>query len=259
MRHARRSRILALTVSAFFCTLGLGSAQAQLFTGKKEIERQTRVQWLTMKRGLPIVPSDRVQGYVRCVAYNIIDVLPEEFQDLNWEIIVFDDDAANAMVLPGGKVAVFSGILDVADTPDALAAVLGHEAAHLTQNHVMERARRASRTDLLVLLGNAATGLGGVLQGAAQLGVMLPYAREQESEADIVGMEYMAKAGYDPRQTLYLWRNMAAHEGDRRPAEFVSTHPLPDTRMADLARNLAPALVEYNEAREAGVRPQCYP
>jgi predicted Zn-dependent protease len=87
----------------------------------------------------------------------------------------------------------------------------------------------------------------------------LPYQREQESEADLVGMNYMAVAGYDPRATLYLWRNMAEREREqgRRQAEFMSTHPLPDVRMADLAGNLAPALGTYNAAREAGRRPVC--
>ena len=95
-----------------------------------------------------------------------------------------------------------------------------------------------------------------MIGAGAQIGLMLPYQRGQESEADLVGMTYMAKAGYDPRATLYLWRNMADQD-DNRPSEWVSTHPSPDTRMADLARNLAPALVEYNAAIEAGRRPNC--
>lgn len=257
MRHPIRSRILAPFAAAVACVLAANVAQGQLFVSKKEIERQTRVEWLTMKRSLPQHPSERVQRYVACVAYDIINVLGEDYQNLDWEVIVFDDEMANASVLPGGKIAVFSGILEVADTPESLAAVIGHEAAHLTQNHVLERARRASRTDALVLLGNAATGLGGLIQQGAMLELMLPYQREQESEADLVGMTYMAKAGYDPRATLYLWRNMRNRDGGRQTPEFLSTHPAPDTRMHDLASNLAPALIEYNTAREAGVRPSC--
>jgi predicted Zn-dependent protease len=237
------------------CVLA-GTAHAQLFMTKKEIERQTRVQWLTMKRSLPIHPSKRYQRYAYCVAHQIINVLDDDFQALDWEVIVFDDPAANASVLPGGKIAVYSGIFDVADTPAALAAVLGHETAHLTQNHVIERVRANSGTNALVILGNAATGLGGMIGAGTELGLMLPYQRKQESEADLVGMHYMAEAGYDPRATLYLWRNMADRD-ETRPSEFVSTHPSPDTRMADLASNLAPALIEYNAAVEAGVRPNC--
>lgn len=253
-----RSTLGTLTLGCLAGLVMVEAAHAQLFVSKKEIERQTRVQWLTMKRSVPIHPSRRLQNYVSCVAYQIIGTLDEEYQALDWEVIVFDDPTANASVLPGGKIAVNSGILEVADTPAALAAVIGHETAHLTQDHVHERVRAASRTNALVLLGNAATGLGGMIGAGAQLGLMLPYQRGQESEADLVGMSYMAKAGYDPRATLYLWRNMAAQD-DRRPAEFVSTHPAPDTRMSDLASNLAPALVEYNAALESGVRPNCSP
>jgi predicted Zn-dependent protease len=261
MRNSSTLRRIPVSslLAAAAALIGLSTADAQLFVGKKEIERQTRVEWLSMKRGLPIHPSERLQAYVACVAYDIIDVLAPEYQNLDWEVVVFDDEMANASVLPGGKIAVFSGILDVADTPASLAAVLGHEAAHLTQDHVTERLRRAQRTNALVLLGNAATGLGGIIGGTAQIMLTLPYQREQESEADLVGMNYMAEAGYDPRATLYLWRNMAEREREqgRRQAEFMSTHPLPDVRMADLAGNLAPALGTYNAAREAGRRPVC--
>ena len=234
----------------------LKAAQAQLIVTKKEVERQSRVQWMTMKRSVPIHPSQRLQAYAQCVAYRIIDVLEDEHQGLDWEVIVFDDDSANASVLPGGKISIYSGILEVADTPAALAAVLGHEVAHLTENHVIQRVRANSGSNVLGILGSAA-GLGGLVAQGAQIGLMLPYQRGQESESDLVGMHYMAQAGYDPRATLYLWKNMQENQSGRVP-EFLSTHPSPDARMTELARNLVPALIEYNAAQEAGVRPDCY-
>ena len=258
MRYFTYTKIGTAAIAALTSFLIVNAANAALFVSKKEILRQTRVEWLTMKKSLPIHPSERVQSYVGCIAYRIIETLDEEYRNLDWEVIVFDDDMANASVLPSGKIAVFSGILEVADTPDALAAVIGHETAHLTEDHVMQRAKANSRTDALVLLANAATGLGGMIREGTQIGLMLPYQRDQESEADIVGMQYMAKAGYDPRATLYLWKNMNERQGNRRPSEFVSTHPSPDTRMADLARNMTPALIEYNNALEAGLDPGCY-
>jgi predicted Zn-dependent protease len=190
------------------------------------------------------------------VAYNIIDVLPEEYDALDWEVVVFDDEAINAFAMPGGKVGVFTGILRVADTPDALGAVLGHEIAHLTEDHVMERARRQSRTEALVLLGGAATGMRGSVRDGATIFLSLPFGREQESEADIVGLRYMAKAGFDPRASIYLWKNMAATREGRTP-EFLSTHPSDDRRLDDLVKSLTPALIDYNTAREAGIRPGC--
>lgn len=250
------NRLTMSLLAALAVVLTLNSAHAQILGGEKEIMRKYRVQWLTMKKYTPIVENKRVQSYVACVANRIIAVLDPEFQDLSWEVIVFDDDTTNAQVLPGGKIAVYSGILEVADTPESLAAVIGHETAHLTQNHVMQRERAYARRDMLVGVGNAATGLGGILQGASDLALMLPYQREQETEADLVGIEYMAKAGFDPRAAIYLWKRMDEKHGGRA-AEYISTHPAPGTRMEEIAHNLAPALIEYNKQRDAGNVPQC--
>ncbi len=246
-------------LTALGCALGIlaaGTADAQLFTTTKELERQARVQWLMMKRHTPLAPDQRTQQYVQCITDRIIDVLDPEYGDLAWEVVVFDDDAANAFALPGGKVGVFTGILRVADTPDALAAVIGHEIAHLTENHVTERARRAARTDALVLLGGAATGMGDLIRTGATIGLTLPFDRKQETESDLVGLDYMAKAGFDPRASIYLWKNMSAMNRGA-PPEFLSTHPSSDRRLDDLVRSLAPALATYNAALEAGRRPNC--
>jgi predicted Zn-dependent protease len=250
------TRLAAAVLGGLVAALAVSVAQAALWVSEKEIERRYRVEWLSMKKHMPIIQDQRINRYVMCVANDIIKTLDEEFQALNWEVIVFDDPAQNAQVMPGGKVAIYSGILDVADTPDALAAVIGHEAAHLTQGHVMDRERRAAQSEALTMIGNAATGLGGMVSDATMLAFMLPFTREQETEADAVGMHFMATAGYDPRATFYLWKGMAAND-DARPAEFASTHPSPDTRMADLVPHLTQALTEFNQAREAGVRPRC--
>jgi predicted Zn-dependent protease len=251
--HTKLARAVIVTAVGVFAVTAV---QAALFVSEKEIARQYRVQWLSMKKHVPIVADQHVQSYVTCVARRIINVLDEPYKELDWEVIVFDDDIQNAQVMPGGKIAVYAGILQVADTPDMLAAVIGHEAAHLTQEHVIERERRASRADSLVLLGGAATGLGSMVRDAATLGMVLPFNREQETEADAVGMRYMAKAGYDPRSAIYLWRSMNdLRKG--RPPEFASSHPSPDTRMGDLVPHLTSSLAEYNAARDSGARPNC--
>jgi len=256
MRDRMSSRRFVTLAAGFLAGLLLAQAgQAQLFVTEKEIERQSRVQWMMMKRQMPLAPSPRIQSYVECVANSIIAILPTEYGDLAWEVVVFDDESINAFAMPGGKVGVFTGILRIADTPDALAAVIGHEIAHLTSDHVMERAKRQSRTELGVLLGNAATGMGDILRTGAALGLTLPYGRKQESEADVVGLEYMAKAGYDPRASIYLWKNMSGAR--QSPPEFLSTHPSDDRRLDDLVKSLRPALIEYNAAREAGRIPSC--
>lgn len=237
--------------------LGLSVAQAGVFVSEKEVRRQARLEWLTMKRMMPVDPDPRVQRYVQCVANQIINVLDKEHQALDWEVVVFDEGAINASANPEGKIAVFSGLLRVADTPDSLAAVLGHEIAHATQNHAMARAKQGVRSDMLVLLGSAATGIHpGVLRDGATIGLSLPYARDQESEADLVGLQYMSEAGFDPRAAIYLWKNMStANQG--APPEFLSNHPSDETRLNDIVKEITPALVSYNQALEAGKRPNC--
>lgn len=235
----------------------LSIAQAGLLVSEKEIMRASRVEWLSMKRHLPMHPDPRVQAYVRCIADRLIAELDPEHKNMDWEVIVFDDDGINAAALPNGKISVLSGLLRVADTPDSLAAVLGHEIAHATENHVMDRAKKGARTDMLVLLGSAATGINSdMLRQGAAIGMTLPYARDQETEADLVGLQYMAKAGFDPRAAMYLWKNMsAANKG--APPEMLSSHPSDDTRLDNIVKQITRALVSYNQARESGKRPNC--
>jgi predicted Zn-dependent protease len=107
-----------------------------------------------------------------------------------------------------------------------------------------------------VLLGAAAGIQADMLADGVAIGMTLPYAREQETEADLVGLQYMAKAGFDPRAAMYLWKNMsAANKG--APPEMLSSHPSDDTRLNNIVKAITPALVAYNQAREAGKRPNC--
>jgi predicted Zn-dependent protease len=248
---------ILLAATASFAVASV--ARAGLLVSEKEVHRQARYAWLMMKKQVPVVSDKRVQRYVQCVADDIIaEVKPDPKHQYDWEVVVFDDDAINASADPDGKIAVFTGLLKVADTPDALAAVLGHEISHATHGHVMARAKRGARTDMLVLLGSAATGISpDLLDQGATLGLSLPYAREQETEADLYGLQYMAEAGFDPRAAITLWKNMAAANRNGQPPEFLSDHPADDTRIDNIVKNLAPALVTYNKAREAGRRPNC--
>lgn len=246
--------ILTLT-TACLTFLAMGSAHA-LFTSQKEVERESRVQWLNMKRTMPRPGDSRVQAFVECISKSIIAVLEEPYASMDWEIIVFDDEATNAFAMPGGKIGVFTGIFQVADTPDAFATVIGHEIAHLTENHVMARAKKGALTDWIKMIGTTATGLGSLSDTFTEIALGLPYDRKQESEADRVGLEYMALAGFDPRSSLYLWRNMS-DMSQGAPAEFMSTHPSDDRRMHDLVSSMTPALIAYNKALEAGRRPSC--
>jgi predicted Zn-dependent protease len=162
-------------------------------------------------------------------------------QDYAWEFKLIDaPKMVNAFCLPGGKVAVYTGIIPVAKTEAGLAAIIGHEVAHAVLRHGAERASQG----MMLQLGVAAAGLTfddpryrGLIAAALgvglQFGVMLPFSRKHESEADFVGIEYMAKAGYDPVESVDLWKRMAKAGGGKVP-EILSTHPDPERRAEEL-------------------------
>lgn len=169
-----------------------------------------------------------------------------------WEYLLLDaPKTVNAAALPGGKIIVWSGIFTVTRDEAGLAVVLGHEAGHVLAHHAAERISQQELTGVATAV--LAAGLGGqqgegLLQAAlglgSEVGILLPYSRLQESEADHIGLLLMAKAGYDPRQAIGLWERMGALGGSR-PPEFLSDHPNPEHRRADLIRWMPQALQYY--------------
>ncbi len=166
--------------------------------------------------------------------------------DRRWEYVVFDDAQANAFVVPGGRIGVNTGLLAIAENDDQLAAVIGHELAHSVTNHAAERYSQAAATQLALGVGQAALGsrvsqetaqriaaLGGA---GAQLGVLLPFSRQHELEADRLGVDFMARAGYRPSEAVALWRNMERARTTGRPPQFLSTHPSEASRIEALER-----------------------
>lgn len=179
--------------------------------------------------------------------------------DFQWQFVVIDNPKmANAFALPGGKVAVYTGMFPVARTEGGLAAVMAHEVGHVLARHGGERLSQG----LLAQMGAAAVQVGmagsnpGVVQGVmvayglgANVGVLLPYSRLQESEADGIGVILMAQAGYDPREAVQLWQRMAKQDR-QAPPEFLSTHPSPGTRIQELERLMPKALTYYRPTPE---------
>ena len=182
-------------------------------------------------------------------------------------MLVFEDNSPNAFALPGGKIGVHSGMLEVATTPGQLAAVLGHEVSHVLLNHGNERMSQSILADATVNAASAAAGaaapqyqdmiVGGLGVGA-QFGVLLPFSRKHESEADQIGQMFMAQAGFYPAEAIVLWQNMAT-QGGEAPKQWKSTHPSDSTRIQRLHDNLPRAMAEFEAARAAGKDPQCQP
>jgi predicted Zn-dependent protease len=167
--------------------------------------------------------------------------------DWEWQFTVFDNPEPNAFALPGGKVGVYSGLFKVAKNDAQLATVMGHEVAHAIARHGAERMSQG----ILTQLGTAAIGIGtgsgelaNVAAQAATFVIILPYSRTQESEADEIGLIYMAEAGYDPREAVKLWQNFEALGGER-PPEFLSTHPAEGTRIERLQALMPEAMAIY--------------
>ncbi|HLT99309.1 MAG TPA: M48 family metallopeptidase [Burkholderiaceae bacterium] len=170
-----------------------------------------------------------------------------------WEIHVVSSDDVNAWCMPGGKMAIYTGLIDrIKPTDDELAAVLGHEMAHALREHSREQISQQMATQVGLSILTAVTGVQGVNDlGSALTNVMftLPNSRTHESEADLIGVELAARAGYDPRAAVTLWQKMAALGGSSAPPEFLSTHPSAATRSAELQRNAEKVMPLYEAAR----------
>lgn len=174
-----------------------------------------------------------------------------------WHVSLVRSPQVNAFCLPGGKIVVYTGILPIAKTEAGLATVMGHEMAHATLRHGSERLLQEKATQ--TLLTGVQTSVGdmsyeqqraimGAIGAGARYGVLLPFSRDHESEADKIGLLYMARAGYDPAESVAFWQRMSAATGDGKPPEFMSTHPADSTRIAQLKALLPQAQAEYQRA-----------
>lgn len=214
-----------------------------------------------MKRTLPKDNDPALNQYVRCVSQAV--AREADVGVSNWEVVVFKDESANAFALPGGKIGVHTGILKVAVTPAQLAAVLGHEVGHVIARHGNEKISEALLAQSGLVLAGALSKEGptrnlilGALGVGTQFGVLLPHGRRQESEADEIGLMLMARAGFDPRESVDLWKNMSKQTG-HGPPEFLSTHPSHSTRIEQLQAKMDSALQVYEKSRSMGKVPAC--
>lgn len=212
-----------------------------------------------LKKQKPVSNNPQYSQFVSCVA----EAITHETGG-RWEVVVFEDNTLNAFALPGNKIGVHSGMVKLVDNQDQLAAVIGHEVGHVLAKHSNERLSQefaVSQGIALVqavttpqtTLGQTAIGLLGI---GAQYGVILPYSRLHESEADIIGLDLMAKAGFDPRQSISLWQKME-QAGNGQPAEFLSTHPSHGTRIQELQKHMPQAMQYRQQALAIGKQPHC--
>jgi predicted Zn-dependent protease len=224
-----------LGAQAFDQVLGEAQSQGALMPADTQISRQIREIAQRLITRVPEVTADLAQANGQ--------QSPTAHQHFQWDVAVIQSDQANAFCLPGGKMAVYTGLIPVAQNQDAMAVVMGHEIAHALLRHGSQRMAQQK----LVQMGQMAAGLalGGMdpgqqqavmaaLGAGAQYGFILPYGRNHETQADRVGLMLAAAACYDPQEAIPLWERMSQLGGGQRQPEFASTHPDPANRIQQL-------------------------
>ncbi|MBM9592785.1 M48 family metallopeptidase [Leptospira sp. 201903075] len=224
-----------------------------------EMNEMGNTAFSELKTKTPTDSSSSANSYVNCIVSAQLAVTSDTTGVESWEVVVFRDNTPNAFALPGGKIGVHAGMFSVAKNKDQLAAVIGHEIGHVIARHGNERVSQnqlaGGSVKILESLGKPA--VAGALGMGAKFGILLPFSREHESEADLIGLELMAKSGFDPRESVTLWQNMSALGGSK-PNELLSTHPSDATRMKNLNAAMANALVLFEAAKAGGKRPNCH-
>lgn len=252
--------VIVSTLITGCTTSSTGRRQITLFSAS-ELNQMGSDSFEQMKSEVPISKHVATNNYVLCVANAITRNVPDSAHRGAWEVVVFDSEQVNAFALPGGKIGVFTGILAVAENQDQLAAIIGHEVGHVIEQHSNERlsSSKLSETGLAiastVLDGNNVQSKDAVMAGlglGVQFGVLMPYGRAHESEADIVGQDLMARSGFKPEASISLWQNMAKLNKSA-PPEFMSTHPSNDTRIKQLTNHLGISRPLY----QPGNAPHC--
>ncbi len=219
-----------------------GRSQLLLF-GEAQIAQMAVTAWSDMKSQTPQTSDTRLKNRVLNIWDRIQANTPRAGSQ--WDVAVFDTDDVNAFVMPGNKVGVFRGITELTENDDQLSAVLGHEVGHVVGKHAAERMSVTTLAQVGLMAGQIAiaqseelrqyggqiAALGGM---AMQFGVILPYSRNHELEADKLGVDYMHSAGYKVGESVRLWELMDSKSAGQRPPEFMSTHPDPKRRAAEL-------------------------
>ena len=254
VRLSRRGMIMGLASGSVFpfisgCATNLATGESQfLLVDDATIANMSATAWTEMKAQTPQTSNSKLKGRVLNIWDRTIRGAVKQGHvnpNAQWDVAVFDTDDVNAFVMPGNRVGVYRGITELTENDDQISSVLGHETGHVVGKHAEERYSVGVAAQIGLMAGQIAVASSeelskygsaiGALGGAAvQFGVILPYSRKHELQADKLGVDYMHNAGYDVKQSVRLWQLMGAQSQGQRPPEFMSTHPDPDRRAAEL-------------------------
>jgi predicted Zn-dependent protease len=242
---------LSFTLAILISLAGCGGTGLGLdLVPEQQAEAMGIEAWQAIRTETPVSTNAEYRQRAEKVSARLLQAAGKNPSE--WEVVVFGSNEVNAFALPGRKIGIHEGMMRMARTDDQLAAVIGHEIAHVDARHPSERISSQMATQAGVDVAGSLLGaslgtdprmIAGLLGAGAQFGVLLPYSRNQELEADSLGLRMMAKAGYDPREAVALWEGMKS-VGDRAPA-FLSTHPAPDARIKQLQAQMPEALKAY--------------
>jgi len=239
-----------------------GRNQLALLSESQLQEMATQEYRAFLSENKVVSPGSRDGEMVRRVGQRLVNAiqtyysqkgLTQDLQGFNWEFNLVENKEANAWAMPGGKVAVYTGLLPITQNEAALAVVLGHEIAHALAKHGNERMSQAMVAQGIGVAGEVLTSsnervnsiFANVYGPAASIGVLLPNSRKQELEADKYGLIFTAMAGYNPQEAIPLWERMLQQAGGNRPPEFLSTHPSEENRIEKLKQLMPEALKYY--------------
>jgi predicted Zn-dependent protease len=201
-----------------------------ILVDESQLSQASLQAWAQVRQQTPQWNNAAAQRRLESVGNRIVQAAGRGGQ--RWEFVLFDSPEKNAFVLPGGQVGFYRGLMEISANDSYIATVLGHEVGHVTGRHTAERYSRemATQTALQVAGTRLSSGAMAALGLGTQVGLSLPFSREQESEADILGINYMRQAGYDVKQAIPFWAAMSSGNGNRPPT-FLSTHPDPAQRI----------------------------
>jgi len=261
----KKGILFFVCISLMACATSPTGRKQFMMVSDDSIAPQAALSFEQMKKKEKRSDRPEVNEYVQCVVQPLINEARAQYPNLpeNWDIAVFDSDTINAFAMPGGKVGVYTGLIDLTENPDQLAAVLGHEIGHVMAHHSAERLSEAQMTVLAMTVAGVALAnnrdqatIMAALGIGAQVGIALPFSRVHEAEADQIGQQLMAEAGFDPAQSIRLWELMEK-SGGSRPPELLSTHPDPENRASRLSGFLPANRTVYEDAVKMGKHPHC--
>jgi predicted Zn-dependent protease len=275
LRKCRPFGIVVLVVFLCSCALNPYTERRQLLLLPQSYENELGAQAYEQVLHDPKIGISQNQQEVepvKRVSARIIEAATQSrYSDLakqfDWEIsVIKDDETKNAFALPGGKIAVYTGIFPIAKNEAGLAAILGHEVTHALARHGAERMSQGLVAEIILTGSSMALAGGGTEPGTrqaimqalglgAEVGVILPYSREHESEADYIGVLLAAQAGYDPREAIRVWQRMKMAGGEE-PPKFLSTHPSHEKRIEELEYWMIHAMREFRKASPAPPTPE---